>query len=124
MRRFRLFFALLSTFLCSLHSTIALAIAQPPPGPRALASDDFSYSSRDKQLHLAVSGVSGLALNQLCRTSLKSWSLPSCILAGSATVLAIGMIKEGLDREFSLGDMTANGIGVAMGALVTIAIDF
>lgn len=72
---------------------------------------------QDKQMHLATSFGLTLAAERVYVKGAgisEEWGWPLAL----GTTLALGLAKEGLDREFSSEDMAANVIGGAFASFV------
>lgn len=104
----------------------ALALAAPS---RAAAEHDgrtrpirltFDPTDRDKQAHIAVSYGVTLTVAVIARHyEVTRWK---AVLAGAATALVLGTLKELVDDPYSWGDQAANTIGA--GAAVGVVFAF
>jgi VanZ family protein len=79
------------------------------------SADSFELYHRDKQLHMAASFGATLAVARVIESrGEKEWAP----FLAMTTVMALGVLKEGADSEFSSSDVAANMIGTSLGGFV------
>lgn len=85
----------------------------------------FFYEQPDKNLHVGVSMAGTFIISStLLLNNPKISSRDAALIAG-ATMLVLGLAKESLvDDHFSGDDMLANTLGVGMGSIPFILIEF
>lgn len=109
---------LYQTLFLTILLTIALQEVSADSG-----NNTWNLDTPDKQVHFFTSY--GLAMTSTLYFRSKKCGLGTSILLGSLTTLAIGITKERfLDPEWSQGDVKANVLGTAAGALFFYAIEF
>lgn len=77
----------------------------------------LDLGQQDKRLHMAMAGLTTSVFGGLLKEH-TSYTRAQSVLAASAAVTLVGFAKEMLDPTFTGGDILANSIGVAGGALV------
>jgi hypothetical protein len=85
----------------------------------AHASDSLDFSRSDHQLHATVSYGATLSTHLL----FKELGFPAPQFFAAGLVLAAGFIKENSDPTFSVGDMSADAVGVTSATFFTLTFD-
>jgi hypothetical protein len=75
---------------------------------------DYDFSRSDHKLHTTL----GYGLTLTGAGAFKKLGVPHPTLMASLMVFAAGYIKEFTDPHYELGDLKANTVGIAAGALV------
>jgi hypothetical protein len=84
------------------------------------ATDTFDIDRRDHQIHAGASYGATVTTSLI----LHELDCPASPLIAGLVVLGAGFLKESTDSRYSAGDMQANAVGVATGAVFSMVITF
>ena len=85
----------------------------------------FFYEEPDKNLHVGVSMAGTFVISSTLLLNNPKLNSRDAVLIAGATMLVLGLAKESLvDNHFSGDDMLANTLGVGMGSIPFILIEF
>lgn len=86
-------------------------------------AESLDFRDEDKKKHFAACLAITTSSYYVYHYQFKA-SKGKSLLLSVATAMAIGLIKEATDPQFSVADMQANAVGAAAGIIIPLTFDF